>query len=249
MVLGSGMGGVADAIENPTIIPYSEVPGFPRSTVSGHNGQLVCGTLSGVGVVCFQGRVHLYEGIDPMQLRSPIYSLKLLGCEAFMVTAAVGSLNKEVGPGELVLLNDHINFQGRNPLIGPNDPIGVRFPSMLDAYDPELRATAHRLAKENDINLTEGVYLAALGPSFETPAEIRAFRTLGADVVGMSTVGEVTLARHADMRVLGLAVVVNLAAGMQAGHINHEETLHFTGLAADKVKTLFLGLLKDFGSR
>merc|ERR1711988_346098 len=215
------MGGVADAIENVTIIPYSDVPGFPRSTVSGHSGRLVCGSLCGVDVVCFQGRVHMYEGIDPAALRVPIYALKLLGCEALMITSAVGSLREECGPGELVLLNDHINFQGRHPLVGPNDPIGPRFPSLVDAYDPVMRERAHAIAKENDIRITDGVVLSVLGPSFETPAEIRAYKALGADVVGMSTVAEVTLARHADMKCLAFGVVVNLAAGMQTAEINH----------------------------
>lgn len=245
MVLGSGMGGIADAIENPTIIPYGDIPGYPQSTVTGHSGQLVCGSLQGVDVVCFQGRVHLYEGIDPMNLRAPIYSLKLLGCEAFLVTTAVGSCRPNVGPGELVAITDHINLQGRNPLIGPNDPIGDRFISMLDAYDPAIRAAAHKHADDNEITLHDGTYLAVLGPSFETPAEIKAFTTLGADVVGMSTVAEVTLARHCGLRTFAMAVVVNLAAGLSDNHINHDETLHFTGLAAGKVTTLFNSLLAD----
>merc|ERR1711865_339625 len=215
------------------------------STGHGHSGQLVCGSLCGVDVVCFQGRVHLYEGIDPMQLRAPFYSLKMLGVEAFFVTAAVGSCRKEVGPGELVAISDHINFQMRNPLIGPNDPIGDRFPSMMDAYDPEIRAAAHRIADDKGIALHDGVYLAVLGPSFETPAEIRAFTALGADVVGMSTVADVTLARHAGMRCFGVSVVVNLASGLSNSHINHEETLHFGGIAAEKATTLFKGLLED----
>lgn len=244
MILGSGMGGVADAIENPTIVPYKDIPNFPRSTVHGHSGQLVCGSLCGVDVMCFQGRVHMYEGIDPASLRVPIYALKLLGCEALMITSAVGSLRTEVGAGELVLLNDHINMQGRNPLVGPNDPIGPRFPGMMDAYDPGMRERAHAIAKENNIRVTDGVVLSVLGPMFETPAEIRAYRTLGADVVGMSTVAEITLARHADMKCLAFGVVVNLASGMQEV-INHEETLHFAGIASPKVETMFKGLLAD----
>ena len=159
LVLGSGMGGVADQLESPTIIPYEDIPGFPVSTVSGHAGQLVCGTLNGTGVACFQGRVHLYEGIDPMALRVPTYALKLIGCESLLLTTAVGSLRPEVGPGELVLVSDHINLQARNPLIGPNDPIGDRFPSLLDAYDPSLRALLRDCGEKlvgSIVDLTDG---------------------------------------------------------------------------------------------
>jgi xanthosine phosphorylase len=252
IILGSGMGGVADAIQNPTTIPYGEIPGFPQSTVSGHKGQLVCGELEGVDVICFQGRVHLYEGIDPQQLRPPMYMLKLLGCHSLFCTAAVGSLRMEVGPGEVVTIEDHINMQMKSPLIGPNDPIGPRFPSLLDAYDPELREKMHQHAKAADIPLSSGVYLAVLGPAFETPAEIRAFKVMGADVVGMSTVPDVTMARHCGLRVAALGCVVNYASGMAPAqhevggtHITHEETLHFGAIAAEKVTFLFKALLKD----
>ena len=157
MVLGSGMGGVADSIENKVCISYADLPGFPQSTVSGHAGPLVLGTLNGVPVACLQGRVHLYEGVDPHQLRVPTYTLKLIGCEALLLTTAVGSTRLNVGPGELVLVTDHINMQMRNPLIGPNDPIGPRFPSLMDAYDPKIRETFHECAKANDIGLHDGV--------------------------------------------------------------------------------------------
>ena len=153
--------------------PYSELPNFPVSTVQGHAGVFLLGDLHGVPVACLKGRIHLYEGIDPMKLRVPMYTFRLLGCESVFLTAAVGSLRVEAGAGSLVAVTDHINLQGRNPLIGPNDPIGVRFPSMLNAYDPKLRELLHRVADSKGITLHDGVYLACLGPSFETPAEIR----------------------------------------------------------------------------
>jgi xanthosine phosphorylase len=232
------MGQIADSIENPVAINYADIPDFPRSSVSGHAGQLVLGTLQGVEVACFQGRVHMYEGVDPQALRIPTYALKLIGCDTLLLTTAVGSTRMESGPGSLVAITDHINLQARNPLIGPNDPIGDRFPSLLDAYDPELRAKLHEAASESDVTLRDGVYLANLGPSFETPAEIRAASVLGADVVGMSTVSEVICARHCGMKVAAIAVVVNYAAGLGDGHITHDETLHFTGQAADNVQSV-----------
>jgi len=245
MMLGSGMGVVADAIDKPTVIPYGDVPGFPVSTVSGHSGELVCGKLCGTDVMVFKGRVHLYEGIDPMQLQPMIYSVKLLGCESFFVTSAVGSLRPSVGPGELVVTTDHINLQGRNPLVGPNDPIGPRFPSLMDAYSPKIRAVAHKQAEANGIPLHDGVYCSVMGPVFETPAEIRAFTTLGADTVGMSHVAETTLARHAGMEVFGMSVVVNLASGLSDQHITHEETLHFGNIASGNATKLIKAMVED----
>eukprot|EP00048_Salpingoeca_helianthica_P014825 m.223746 g.223746 ORF g.223746 m.223746 type:complete len:289 (-) comp16315_c0_seq1:170-1036(-) len=243
IILGSGMGGVAEKIDNKTIIHYSTLPGFPVSTVQGHAGELILGTLHGVPVACLKGRIHLYEGIDPTKLRVPIYTLRLLGCEALFLTSAVGSLRVEVGAGELVALTDHINMQCRNPLIGPNDPIGVRFPSLLNAYDSTLRGILHEVAKERSVMLHDGVYLAALGPSFETPAEIRAFKIMGADVVGMSTVPEVILARHCGMRVAAISIVVNLASGLTADHITHDDTLFFSKQASDKLTSLLEGFV------
>lgn len=239
VILGSGMGDVAKAIQEPVFISYSDIPDFPVSTVSGHAGKLVLGKLQGLNVACLQGRVHLYEGMDPSKVQVLIYTLRLLGCEVLYSTSAVGSLQLDNGPGTLVCVSDHINLQGRHPLIGPNDPIGPRFPSMLDAYDPKLRAVLGECAKANSIRLPEGVYLAITGPSFETPAEIRAFKTLGADVVGMSLVPEVICARHCGMRVVGVAVCVNLASGLGEGHITHDDTLHYTSKAAgDMMKLL-----------
>lgn len=177
-------------------------------------------------------------------MRCPVYSLKGIGCDTLLMTTAVGSLRQEVGPGELVLVTDHINMQGCHPLVGPNDPIGTRFPSLIDAYDPTLRASLHECGKEHGVALHDGVYLACTGPSFETPAEIRAYRTLGADVVGMSVVPEVIAARHAGLRCAAVATVVNHAAGMSEVEICHEETLHYANLAAGnitKILTSFLG--------
>lgn len=249
IVLGSGMGNFADEyVTNRVEIPYADIPDFPSSTVSGHAGKLIVGEVNGVSVACLQGRVHLYEGIDPQQVRVPIYALKRIGCEGLILTTAVGSLREEVGPGELVAISDHINLQCRNPLIGPNDDtIGLRFPSMLDAYDPEYRATLQDIVKDTNrrrgnedhvLRLAEGVYLAGLGPSFETPAEIRAYRVMGADVVGMSTVPEVICARHAGLRVAGIGVVVNHAAGMTDTHITHDETLHYAAVAGKNLSEL-----------
>jgi len=251
LVLGSGMGGVAKILKgltgegDPVAIPYGDLEGFPVSTVVGHAGQLLLGVLEGVPVACLQGRCHLYEGHDPQAIRLPIYVLKHLGCEVLYSTSAVGSLRETVGPGELCAVTDHINFQGKHPLIGPNDDrIGGRFVSMLDAYDPELRAKLLEVGKEVGVNVHEGVYMAFTGPTFETPAEIRMARTMGADLAGMSVVGETIAARHVGLKVVTIGIVVNLAAGMTSNHINHEETLHFTGQAADRMMKLTTAFVK-----
>eukprot|EP00750_Incisomonas_marina_P020229 INCI3843.1.p1 GENE.INCI3843.1~~INCI3843.1.p1 ORF type:complete len:334 (+),score=50.80 INCI3843.1:76-1077(+) len=239
MILGSGMGDVANAIEVEKSFCYSEIPDFPVSSVSGHHGKLILGKLNGLNVACFQGRVHLYEGIEPAQLRVPIYSLRLLGCEQLLVTTAVGSLMPGgVMPGDLVAVNDHINLQAKSPLIGANDPIGPRFVDMSNAYDYDLRRLVQDIGRENNIRIYEGTYAALLGPTFETPAEIRMLRVLGADVVGMSLVGEVALARHCGMKCVAIAVVVNHASAFNDGMITHDETLHYTAQAADKVGTV-----------
>lgn len=240
IVLGSGCGDVAKAFENPIVVDYGKLPGFPISTVEGHAGQLLLGNLNGVPVAGLKGRVHYYEG-NPKAMVVPIYTLKLLGVEFVFITNAAGSLIKEAGPGALVALTDHMNFSGANPLIGKNDSIGPRFPSMFQAYDPVLRAQLLEVAKESKIQVHEGVYVGTSGPSFETAAEINAYRIMGAHVVGMSTVGEVILARHCGIRVCAMSVVVNYAAGMTDDHITHEETLHYTKVAAENVATLVKG--------
>ena len=239
VVLGSGLGQVADAVENATAIPYSELPGFPRPGVEGHAGRAVAGSIGGVPVVAFQGRAHLYEGVDLDELRTPVRALKAAGAEILVLTNAAGSLRADLGPGSLMLIEDHINLTGTNVLLGPNDDeVGPRFPSLRDAYDPELRADAREAAREIGVGLTEGVYLAVSGPSFETPAEIRAFHTLGADAVGMSTVHETTVARHCGLRVAAISAITNYAEGMSDRPVSHEQTLSDAARAADDLAPL-----------
>jgi xanthosine phosphorylase len=225
-VLGSGLGAVADAVEDPVVVGYEELPGFPRPTVSGHAGRAVLGAIGGVPVAVFQGRAHLYEGGDPEALRVPVRSLHAAGAEILILTNAAGSLRPTVGPGSLMAITDHINLTGFNLLMGPNDDaIGPRFPSLRDAYDPGLLNALRESAEERGIALAEGVYLAVTGPSFETPAEIRAYRTMGADAVGMSTVQETILARHCGLRVAAVSVITNLAEGMSDEPLSHGQTL------------------------
>jgi purine-nucleoside phosphorylase len=239
VVLGSGLGQVADAVENATAIPYSDLPGFPQPSVAGHAGRAVAGSIGGVPVVAFQGRAHLYEGVDLDELRIPVRALKAAGAETLVLTNAAGSLRADLGPGSLMLIEDHINLTGTNVLAGPNeDELGPRFLSLRDAYDPELRAEARKAAREIGVALTEGVYLAVSGPSFETPAEIRAFHTLGADAVGMSTVHETTVARHCGLRVAAISAITNYAEGMSDRPVSHEQTLSDAAKAADDLAPL-----------
>ena len=241
IILGSGLGAVADALEDAETISYAELPDFPAPSVHGHAGTLALGTLSGLPVACLQGRRHVYEGGDPGAMRGPVRALRAAGVEALFVTNAAGSLNPEVGPGSLMAIVDHINMLGVNPLTGPNDDaIGPRFPSLRDAYDPELRTVLHGVARELGIALAEGVYLATAGPSFETPAEIRAFRTLGADAVGMSTIPEVILARHAGLKVAAVSAITNLAEGMGGEELSHEQTLRYANEAAGDLTRLII---------
>ena len=208
------------------MVGYEELPGFPRPTVSGHAGRAVLGAIGGVPVAVFQGRAHLYEGGDPEALRVPVRSLHAAGAEILILTNAAGSLRPTVGPGSLMAITDHINLTGFNLLMGPNDDaIGPRFPSLRDAYDPGLLNALRESAEERGIALAEGVYLAVTGPSFETPAEIRAYRTMGADAVGMSTVQETILARHCGLRVAAVSVITNLAEGMSDEPLSHGQTL------------------------
>ena len=230
IVLGSGLGAVADAVKSPVIVPYGEIPHFPQSTVEGHSGRIVAGLLGGVPVVVMQGRVHSYEGYTPQQVTFPMRVLGTLGVRAVVLTNAAGGIKEGYHVGQLVALGDHINQMGWNPLTGPNEPrfaesagAGLRFFDMTEAYSLRLRALAKEAAKEEGFELEEGVYLATPGPSFETPAEIRAFRTLGATLVGMSTVPETIVARHMGIEVLGISCVTNLAAGLSSSHLSHEE--------------------------
>jgi len=245
MILGTGLGALAADIDPVAEIAYEKIPGFSASTVPGHQGRLIAGYLNGLPVLCLQGRVHFYEGTQPAVMQIMISSLRLLGCSALLLTNAAGSLLESVAPGQMMLIKDHINFQGINPLVGLNDErIGPRFISMDDAYDPALRARMQRIAKEIGVTLTEGVYIGVLGPSFETHAEIRAFRILGADAVGMSTVSEVILARHCGLKVVCLSVISNFAAGMTQQMLTHEQHLS----AVDQVATTLTALVKRFAS-
>lgn len=236
LILGSGLGPIAEQITDATIIDYADLPGFPVSSVKGHGGKLYLGFLKGVPVACLQGRAHHYEGVDYHKMRTLVRSLKVLGCESLLVTNSSGSLRREVGVGEVVAITDHINMQFHNPLVGPNDDeFGDRFVGMEDAYDPQLRQQLHEAANKQNITLHEGIYIGVLGPSFETPAEIRAYRTLGADVVGMSTVADVIIARHCGLKVITLSAITNLAAGMHSEQLSHEVTLQGAKIAADKM--------------
>ena len=246
IVLGSGLGGLADQLADAVTIPYRELPGFPVSTVQGHAGELLCGQLGGVPVLCMKGRSHFYEGKGADVMTSAIRSFKLIGCESLLLTCAAGSLREEARPGSLVALSDHINLLPGNPLIGMNDErFGPRFMSMANAYDAALRQTLRQSAQALDIAWHEGVYLATSGPSFETPAEIRMMRTLGADVVGMSTVPEVISARHCGLKVLAIATITNLAEGMSDVPLSHEQTLHYAAVGAKDL----MRLLPDYLQR
>lgn len=225
VILGSGLGELADRIERTEEISYADLPGFPVPTVLGHAGTLQIGDWSGMRIACLQGRFHAYEGHDLSTLALPVRALQAAGCEILLLTCAAGSLQEEMGPGSLMLVTDHINWSGVSPLAGSNDErVGPRFVDLSRAYDPALQVIARMAANESGIALHEGVYIWCLGPNFETPAEIRAFHMLGADAVGMSTVPECLAAVHCGLRVMAIAVMVNLAAGMQA-NLSHVDTL------------------------
>jgi purine-nucleoside phosphorylase len=226
VVLGSGLGAFADELADRTEIPYSAIPGWPCSTAIGHAGKLVFGRLGALEVAVMAGRVHLYEGYTPAQVTFGVRVLGALGVRSIVFTNAAGGINLALERGGLVLISDHINLQGSNPLAGPNDDnLGPRFPDMSEAYSRQLRALAHEVGSELGIRLAEGVYAAVLGPSYETPAEIRYLRTIGADLVGMSTVPEAIAANHMGMRALGISCVTNMAAGILPQKIRHAEVL------------------------
>jgi xanthosine phosphorylase len=247
LVLGSGLGALADAVQDATAIPYRELPGFPVGSVAGHAGRLVLGTLAGTPVVVLQGRAHLYEGIPASDLAVPVRTVRALGAETIVLTNAAGSLNASAGPGSLMALTDHINLMGANPLAGPNDDaIGPRFVGLGDAYDLALRAALHAAAQAQHVVLHEGVYLAVAGPSFETPAEIRAFKTLGADAVGMSTVPEVIVARHCGLRVAAVSAITNLAEGMGDEVLSHEQTLASAAVASKDLQRVLTRFIEDY---
>jgi purine-nucleoside phosphorylase len=242
VILGTGLGGVADAVADAAVIPYADIPGFPQSAVSGHAGRLVIGRLEGRRVILLQGRSHYYESGDAGAMRTPIETLSRLGVSTIVITNAAGAIRKDAQPGQLALISDHINLTGANPLIGDQDD--GRFVSMTDAYAPRLRARLKRAAVQAGVKLQEGVYCWVSGPSFETPAEIRMMRTLGADLVGMSTVPEVILARRFGIDVAGISVVTNLAAGMEGSSPSHGETKTVASTGGIVLKRLLLAFLK-----
>lgn len=247
VILGSGLGSVADAVEDPLTIDYAAIEGFPRTTVAGHSGKMIVGRLGQSEVLCLQGRFHLYEGHRPQVIAEVVNALKAVGVNRLIVTNAAGSLNPEFTPGSLMLIKDHINFSGQNPLVGANDEsTGPRFPDMSNAYDRDMRRQAKELAAKLGINLPEGVYLMVLGPNFETAAEIRAFRTLGADAVGMSTVPEVIAAIHADIKVLAVSAVTNFGTGLQETPLSHEETIAGAARASSALTALITNYIKEF---
>ena len=226
IVLGSGLGSLVDKMTDKTVIPYADIPHFPRSTVAGHAGNLVVGTLAGQTVAALQGRFHYYEGFSMKEVTYPVYVMKLLGVKTLVVTNACGGIDRSLVPGDLMLLTDHINMLGTNSLIGPNDErFGVRFPDMTEAYSLRLRELAKTVAAELDIPCKEGVYAIFSGPCYETAAEIRAYRALGADAIGMSTVPESIAANYLGLEVLGIACITNMATGIAERKHSHEEVL------------------------
>lgn len=245
LVLGSGLGGLAEEIQNAVTIPYRDVPGFPVSTAPGHAGQFVAGRLGGKNVLCMQGRFHYYEGHEMSAIALPVRVFKALGCRALVLTNAAGGVNWDFNVGDFMLITDHINFMGANPLRGANDDsIGPRFCDMTQVYAPDLQSLALRVAKEQNIVLQKGVYLGYMGPSFETPAEIRAFRTLGADAVGMSTVPEAIAASHCGLPVLGLSLITNMAAGMVGKRLSGDEVIEIANQRGVVFQKLVRGIVE-----
>jgi purine-nucleoside phosphorylase len=244
LILGSGLGAFADSFQNQIVIPFSDLPNFPSPTVPGHSGNLVAGYAEGVPVVAVQGRVHLYEGYSIEEVAVPARVLGLLGIGRLIVTNAAGGINPMFHPGDLMLITDHINMMGTNPLIGPNmDEAGPRFPDMSEAYDPGMRDITLEAAKREKITLRQGVYLGLPGPSYETPAEIRMCRILGADVVGMSTIPEVVIANQMGMRVLGISCITNMAAGILPQKLAHKEVIDTAEKASGKLQSLLGAIL------
>lgn len=243
IVLGSGLGGLANDVENAVRIPYRDVPGFPGVAVHGHAGELIVGTLAGVPVAAFSGRFHAYEG-HPLQLTAfPVRVAHALGASTLVVSNAAGGINTGFNAGDLMVIEDHINLMFRSPLTGPAADDETRFPDMTAAYDGELRDRLHSVANTLGFRLRDGVYAALLGPAYETPAEVRMLRTLGADAVGMSTVPEVVMARALGMRVAGVSCITNLAAGMEATTLDHADVLETTGRVAAQFQALVRGLV------
>jgi purine-nucleoside phosphorylase len=244
LILGSGLGAYADSLRSRTAIPFSNLPHFPSSTVLGHSGNLVIGTAEGVPAIALQGRVHLYEGYSISDVAFPARILGALGIRQLIVTNAAGGINTAFSPGDLMLITDHINLMGTNPLTGPNmDELGPRFPDMSEAYDSAMRSVAQEAAQQKGIVLREGVYIGLPGPSYETPAEIRMFRALGADAVGMSTVPEVIVANHMGIRVLGISCITNMAAGILPQKLTHKEVMDTTERVRERFQSLLQGII------
>ncbi|GKX68707.1 purine-nucleoside phosphorylase [Inconstantimicrobium mannanitabidum] len=242
LILGSGLGAIADQIENAEYYNYSEIPNFPVSTVEGHAGKLVIGNFQGKQVVAMQGRFHFYEGYEMNDVTFPVRVMKLLGVKTLIVTNAAGAVNAEFNPGDLMLISDHINLSGRNPLMGKNlDEFGPRFPDMSNAYDKDLRNKVKEIAKSINVTLQEGVYAMFSGPTYETPAEVRMARILGGDAVGMSTVPEVVVANHCGLKVIGVSCMTNMAAGILDQPLCHEEVME----TSNKVKETFINLMTN----
>ena len=245
MILGSGLGDFADTLENRLVIPFSEIPDFPAATVPGHVGAFVFGTKHGKRIVCLQGRIHYYEG-HPMSLLSmPVRMMAKLGVKLLVLTNAAGGVNKDYRPGDLMLITDHINFSGGNPLIGPHEPeFGPRFPDVSDLYSSALRLKVKLAAVEAGIGLRQGVYMMFSGPSYETPAEVRMARILGADAVGMSTAPEAIVAAQCGIKCLGISCITNLAAGVSPNKLSHQEVMETAAMVHDKFHSLLNLILK-----
>ena len=248
LILGSGLGDFADGLENKVVIPFSQIPGFPQSTVEGHVGAFVIGSFQGKTVVALQGRIHYYEGHPQQVITVPVRVMSLLGVKQLILTNACGGVNLNFTPGDLMLISDHINYSGSNPLIGQNlDQFGPRFPDLSNVYTKELRTKIMKVAEENGIALRQGVYIMYSGPNYETPAEIRMFRMMGADAVGMSTVPEAIVAAHCGMDVVGISCITNMAAGVLPQKLNHQEVVETAAMVHDKFKkllTLIINLIE-----
>ena len=242
MILGSGLGSLADEIKNPVKIKYHEIPGFKQSTIDGHVGQLVTGKLAGKDVIIMQGRIHCYEGHTLAEVAFPVKVMRKLGVEKLIITNAAGAVNETFNVGELMIIKDHINLMGSNPLVGRNDnDLGTRFPDMSEVYDKKLISLAQKCADKLNIKLEKGVYAANIGPSYETPAEIKMLRIIGADTVGMSTVPEAIVANYCGMSVIGISCITNFAAGIKEEKLSHQEVIE----AGQKVREKFSALVKE----
>ncbi len=248
IILGSGLGVYADEIQNKTIIPYEDIPGFYKTTVAGHKGQLIIGEVHGVKVAAMQGRYHTYEGHNLEDVVLPTRVLKFLGCSSLILTNAAGGINPAYKPGDLVLIKDHINMTGRNPLIGPNiDELGERFPDMTRTYNPALQELTISAAKSLGFEIKTGVYCGLLGPTYETPAEIQMLKTIGGDLVGMSTVPEAIAGNHMGLKVAGISCVTNLAAGIGGEELKHEDVKEVAKIAMSKFSNLVSALVDQIG--